>query len=69
MSCKSIVTNYYNKYSKKITISTITETYIQSTIVKNTLESISFENRKSMEDKGTKVQLESLTIRNVVASN
>ena len=50
MTWDGIVTNYHRKYIKQLEIAPIIESYIQSRVLKKTLETISFEHRRSIED-------------------
>ena len=50
MTWDEIVTKFYSKYTKEIRITTKIKEYIQYIVFKKTLESISFEYRKSIRD-------------------
>ena len=60
MTWEGLVTNYHNKYCKDIGISTVTEAYIQSIVLKKTLESVSFERRRSIEEDSPRMGSEEL---------
>ena len=50
MTWYGIVTNYHRKYIKQLEITPTIEAYIQSRVLKKTLETISFEHRRGIED-------------------
>ena len=60
MTWEGLVTNYHNKYCKDIGISTVAEAYIQSIVLKKTLESVSFVRRRSIEEDGPRMGSEEL---------
>jgi len=45
-----LVTNFHKKHIKEIDLSPKTEAYIQTVVLKKTLESISFERRRGLEE-------------------
>ncbi|KAL4713348.1 hypothetical protein ACJJTC_016816 [Scirpophaga incertulas] len=55
-----LVTKYHKKYRKKIGIQPKTEAYIQSLVLKKTLESISFERRHGLEEDDGHNEVEAL---------
>ena len=50
MTWEGLVTKYHKKHRNEIGISTKTEAYIQSLVLKKTLESISFDRRRGIEE-------------------
>ena len=50
MTWEGLVTKYHQKHVKNIGIQPKVEAYIQSIVLKKTLESVSFERRRSIED-------------------
>ena len=50
MTWEGLVTKYHKKYRSEIGIQPKTEAYIQSLVLKKTLESISFERRRGLEE-------------------
>ncbi len=50
MTWEGLVTKYHNKHSKEIGLDQRTEAYIQFLVLKKTLESISFERRRGLEE-------------------
>lgn len=50
MTWEGLVTKYHKKHRNEIGISTKTEAYIQSIVLKKTLESISFSRRRGIEE-------------------
>ncbi|KAF7684774.1 hypothetical protein TCON_0018 [Astathelohania contejeani] len=50
MTWDGVVTKYYRNYLKELNITLTIEAYIQSTVLKKTLETISLEYRRSIED-------------------
>ncbi|KAF7683156.1 hypothetical protein TCON_1633 [Astathelohania contejeani] len=50
MTWDGVVTKYHRNYLKKLNIIPTIEAYIQSTVLKKTLETISLEYRRSIED-------------------
>ena len=50
MTWEGLVTTYHKKHRKEIGIEAKTEAYIQSIVLKKTLESISFERRRGLEE-------------------
>ena len=50
MTWEGLVTKYHKKHRSEIGISTKTEAYIQSLVLKKTLESISFDRRRGIEE-------------------
>ena len=50
MTWEDFVTKYHKKYRSEIGIQPKTEAYIQSLVLKKTLESISFERRRGLEE-------------------
>ena len=47
---EGLVTKYHKKHRSEIGINTKTEAYIQSLVLKKTLESISFDRRRGLEE-------------------
>ena len=60
MTWEGLVTNYHKKHCKEIGINTVTEAYIQSIVLKKTLESVSFERRPSIEEDSLRMSSEEL---------
>ncbi|KAL4721565.1 hypothetical protein ACJJTC_000393 [Scirpophaga incertulas] len=58
-----LVTKYHKKYRKKIGIQPKTEAYIQSLVLKKTLESISFERRHGLEEDDGHNEVEALVTK------
>ncbi|KAF7683314.1 hypothetical protein TCON_1467 [Astathelohania contejeani] len=50
MTWNCVVTKYHRNYLKELNITPTIEAYIQSTVLKKTLETISLEYRRSIED-------------------
>ena len=50
MTWEGLVTKYHKKHRNEIGITTKTEAYIQSLVLKKTLESISFDRRRGLEE-------------------
>ncbi|KAF7683587.1 hypothetical protein TCON_1203 [Astathelohania contejeani] len=50
MVCDCIITKYHRNYLKELNITPTIEAYIQSTVLKKTLETILLEYRRSIED-------------------
>ena len=50
MAWNGVVTKYYKKHSNKIELQPKVEAYIQSVVLKNTLERVSFERRRGIEE-------------------
>ncbi|KAF7684087.1 hypothetical protein TCON_0724 [Astathelohania contejeani] len=50
LTWEGIVTKYHRSYLKELSITLQIEAYIQSTVLKKTLETISLEHRRSIED-------------------
>ncbi|KAF7683038.1 hypothetical protein TCON_1752 [Astathelohania contejeani] len=50
LTWEGVVTKYHRSYLKELGITPQIEAYIQSTVVKKTLETISLEHRRSIED-------------------
>ena len=50
MTWEGLVTRYHKKHKSEIGISTKTEAYIQSLVLKKTFESISFDRRRGIEE-------------------
>ncbi|KAF7682991.1 hypothetical protein TCON_1791 [Astathelohania contejeani] len=50
MTLDGVVTKYHKKYFKELNLTPTIEAYIQSTVLKKTLETISLEYRRSIED-------------------
>ena len=50
MTWDGLVTKYHKKYIKELDITNNIEAYIQSKVLKKTLESISFEHRREVKD-------------------
>ena len=50
MTWEGLVTNYHNRHSREIGLDHRTEAYIQFLVLKKTLESISFERRRGLEE-------------------
>ncbi|MGL4849548.1 MAG: hypothetical protein ACRC28_11625, partial [Clostridium sp.] len=53
MTWDGCVTKYHRSHVKSLNLSTSTETYIQSKVLKKTLESISFEHRQGHQEGGS----------------
>ena len=60
MTWVGLVTKYHKKYRNEIGISTKTEAYIQSLVLKKTLESISFTRRRGIEEDDGHNEVDSL---------
>ena len=60
MTWEGLVTKYHKRYMKEIGIETKTEAYIQSIVLKKTLESISFERRRGIEERDSHEEVEEL---------
>ncbi|KAF7682650.1 hypothetical protein TCON_2130 [Astathelohania contejeani] len=50
LTWEGVVTKYHRSYIKELGITPKIETYIQSTVLKKTLETISLEHRRNIED-------------------
>ena len=50
LTWESLVTKYHKKHRSEIGINAKTEAYIQSLVLKKTLESISFDRRRGLEE-------------------
>ena len=50
MTWDGLVTKHHKKYNKVLDITNSIEAYIQSKVLKKTLESISFEHRREVKD-------------------
>ena len=56
MTWEGVVTSYHKKYIKELGMSDHIEAYIQSRVLKKTLESITFEQRRGIgEDKNEEI--------------
>ncbi|KAF7684225.1 hypothetical protein TCON_0593 [Astathelohania contejeani] len=51
LTWEGVVTKYHRSYLKELGITPQIEAYIQSTVLKKTLETISLEHRKNIEDR------------------
>ena len=60
MTWEGLVTKYHKKHRSEIGISTKTEAYIQSLVLKKTLESISFDRRRGIEEDDGHYEVEAL---------
>ncbi|KAF9761927.1 hypothetical protein NGRA_2333 [Nosema granulosis] len=60
------VTTYHRKYVRSLNLSASTETYIQSRVLKKTLESISFEHRQGHQEGGSAIREADETARRLV---
>ncbi|KAF9762359.1 hypothetical protein NGRA_2079, partial [Nosema granulosis] len=56
MTWDGCVTAYHRKHVRSLNLSTSTETYIQSRVLKKTLESISFEHRQGHQEGGLTIR-------------
>ena len=63
MTWDGLVTKYHNKHSKEIGNEPKVEACIQSIVLKKTLESISFERRRGIEEVDNHESLEELMLR------
>lgn len=61
-----IMTNYYKKYLQQLNISLNIEAYIQSRILKKTLETIFFKQLKSIDDDLKKKNIIICAIKNLI---
>ncbi len=62
-----MVTKYHKKHRNEIGISTKTEAYIQSLVLKKTLESISFDRRRGIEEDDGHNEIDALVNKIAVA--
>ncbi|KAM0679261.1 hypothetical protein BDAP_000128 [Binucleata daphniae] len=60
MTWEGIVTKYHKKYSREIGIQPKTQAYIQSLVLRKTLESLSFDKRRGLEEDALRVEPEVL---------
>ena len=67
MTWEGLVTKYHKKHRNEIGISTKTEAYIQSLVLKKTLESISFDRRRGIEEEDGHNEVDALVNRIAVA--
>ncbi len=68
MTWEGLVTKYHKKYRNEIGIQTKTEAYIQLLVLKKTLESISFERRKGLEEEDSHNEVVTLVNKIIEAS-
>ena len=69
MTWEGLVTKYHKKHRNEIGISTKTEAYIQSLVLKKTLESISFDRRRGIEKEDGHKEVDALVNKNVIDSS
>jgi hypothetical protein len=67
MTWEGLVTKYHKKHRNEIVISTKTEAYIQSLVLKKTLECISFDRRRGIEEEDGHNEVDALVNRIAVA--
>ncbi len=60
MTWEGVVTKYHKKSMIELGITPEIEAYIQSTVLKKTLESISFDRRRGIEEEGGRIEVEAL---------
>jgi len=60
MTWEGLVTKYHKKYRNEIGISLKTEAYIQSTVLKKTFESITFDRRRGIEEEDGRTEADEL---------
>ena len=63
-----LVTKYHKKHSNEIGVPAVVEAYIQSIVLKKTLESISFERRRGVEEEDKYEEIENIVGR-IVGNN
>ncbi|MCB1712868.1 MAG: hypothetical protein KDH96_10425 [Candidatus Riesia sp.] len=63
MTWEGLVTKYHKKYSNEIGLQPKVEAYIQTLVLKKTLESISFERRRGVEEEDAHEEINSLVNR------
>ena len=68
MTWEGLVTKYHKKHRSEIGITTKTEAYIQSLVLKKTLESISFERRRGLEEEDGHIEADVLVNKITEAS-
>ena len=67
MTWEGLVTKYHKKHRSEIGILTKTEAYIQSLVLKKTLESISFDRRRGIEEEDGHKEVDVLVKKLTVA--
>ncbi|VDM99274.1 unnamed protein product [Thelazia callipaeda] len=68
MTWDEVVTNFHKRYTREINISDHVEALIQSVVLKNTLENISFNQRLGFEEDGAvEISAAELSARNRIS--
>lgn len=63
-----LVAKYHKKYRNEIGISSTNEAYIQSLVLEKTLESISFERKRGIEEENGQTEVDELVNRIITTS-